>query len=257
MKRSHFKPTEFFEEHPIFRTDQFLERYVKAGHTAATGQVLLSYHVRKGNLRRVRQGIYTTSPDAVDPWLIAAAVSPDGFLAYEGALSFHGLAGLHHSIPVIAEDRFSKFSYQDVVYARVQPTELKERDVLRMQRSGQRLRVTSVTRSLVDVLDRTDLSPEPIELWNAFETTRKEVDPAEAVDFALKLGRAATCARLGFFLEAFGAPQVQLRRLEAKSPPGSTYLQRKMIIPVEWGYSRRWKLIAPRDMTNAAVQMTT
>ena len=62
------------------------------------------------------------------------------------------------------------------------------------------IRVASLERTLVDVLDRPDLSGSWEEIWRSLESI-EFFDLDKVVEYALLLGNATTVAKVGFFLE--------------------------------------------------------
>jgi predicted transcriptional regulator of viral defense system len=75
-----------------------------------------------------------------------------------------------------------------------------------VDRLGQDIRVASLERSLVDVLDRPDLGGGWEEIWRSAESV-EYYDFRQVVDYALLLRNATTAAKVGFFL---GQHQEQL-----------------------------------------------
>ena len=91
---------EFFATHPVFTHAEFT-RFMEDGgsYNVKTKESLLKYHVKQGNLVRVRRGLYLTVPLGTkpetcpdDPYLIAAKMTDDAVLAYHTALEFYGKA---------------------------------------------------------------------------------------------------------------------------------------------------------------------
>jgi hypothetical protein len=117
---SALKPADFIEQHSVFRFDEFLEAHAAFGASANTTKALLQYHLKSGRLKRPRRGLYTHDAD-VDPWLLGSKLSADAVIAYEGAMSFHGVWPLAHSIPFFTQERGRQFAFNDVIY---RPTEV-------------------------------------------------------------------------------------------------------------------------------------
>jgi hypothetical protein len=72
--------------------------------------------------------------------------------------------------------------------------------VLPQERQGVVIEVTTLERTLVDVLDRPDLAGGWEEVWRSLELV-EFFEIGQAVDYALRLGNRTTNAKLGFFLE--------------------------------------------------------
>jgi predicted transcriptional regulator of viral defense system len=91
------RSADFFETHPVFRHEEFLEAHTSGGRSALTGNNLLARHLSSGRLLRVRRGLYAVVPrgvDAaqatVDPYLVASHLTEDAVVAYHAALQFMG-----------------------------------------------------------------------------------------------------------------------------------------------------------------------
>ena len=65
--------------------------------------------------------------------------------------------------------------------------------------------VTSLERTLVDVLNRPDLSGSWEEIWRSLESV-EYFDLDRVVEYALMLENATTAAKVGFFLEQHREP---------------------------------------------------
>jgi len=90
----------FFRTHPVFTVDDFAG-FLSSDetHNVRTQESLLAYHVKAGNIVRVRRGLYAVVPPGasaetypVDPFLLASRMTKDAVLAYHTALELHGKA---------------------------------------------------------------------------------------------------------------------------------------------------------------------
>lgn len=246
------KPSDFIARNPVFRFDELLEAHTASGRSPQTTAALLRYHVRTGRLAHLRRGLYATR-GPIDPWVLGSRLARDAVLAYDGALSFHGLTGLGHGISFLTTERVGRFAYCEVVYLPVKPpaavAELADwgGGLVELERAGQRLKVTSKERTLVEVLDRIDLAPSPGELRECFA----EVGPLDVelmVRHARLLGNRLAAARLGFFLEQHrSASPADLRALERLRPSGTAYFDRRNRRKGD-SFIGRWNLIVPREL---------
>ena len=102
-------------------------------------------------------------------------------------------------------------------------------DVLTTERAGMSLRVTSLERTLVDVLDRPHLSGGWEEVWRSLESV-EFFDLEKVVEYALLLGNATTASKVGFFLdqhrEALMVEERHLKALRHRRPRQPHYLDR-------------------------------
>ena len=104
------------------------------------------------------------------------------------------------------------------------PKQLRRLDDLggeteRLDRNGHPIRVTTLERTFVDVLDRPRQGPPLDFLWTLWLTTGREFDREAMVRYALHLDTALTAMRLGFFLSyhpRFVAEPALLQRLQRR-----------------------------------------
>jgi len=89
--------------------------------------------------------------------------------------------------------------------------------------------VTNLERTLVDVLNRPDLSGSWEEIWRSLESV-EYFDLDKVVEYVLLLGNATTAAKVGFFLDQHrGALMVEdnhLKPLRDFRPRRPHYLER-------------------------------
>jgi len=209
-----------------------------------TRESLIAYHVRRGHLLRVRRGLYAVVPPGVspqghspDPYLLAAKMADDAILAYHTALEVHGKA---HSVferfffltstrarPVT----FRAFRFESVRHPRALRRRRQESfGVKTVDRSGVPVRVTTLERTLVDVLDRSDLGGGWEEIWRSLESV-EFFDLDKVVEYALLLDNATTVAKVGYFLDQHREPLMvedsHLARLKKRRPKRPHYMERR------------------------------
>ena len=176
---------EFFATHPVFTTEELTAFLAQRGsHNPWTRKALLAHHQKQGRLLRVRRGLYVVVPPGmapqtcpVDPYLLAARMAADAVLAYHTALEFHGKA---YSV-------FEQFQYLTARAARPVtfrtyrfhgvsfPKQLRAEGqaywgVDTAERTGLSVRVASLERTMVDVLDRPQLAGTWEEIWRSLES---------------------------------------------------------------------------------------
>jgi len=121
--------------------------------------------------------------------------------SFEGRRTPYGTA-----TAVLTRAHLRAVSFQDNEFVRAQPPKalLGLPDfgggIVSEAYAGAEVRVTTLERTLVDVLDAPDLGGGWEEIWRSLEMVEYfELDAVVA--YALALGSALTTARLGFFLE--------------------------------------------------------
>ena len=90
----------FFRKHPVFNGKELTDHLSSLGDVGGRAQeALLAYHRKAGRVVRVRRGLYAVIPPGadpdsypVDPFLVAAKLTPDAVLSHHTALEFHGKA---------------------------------------------------------------------------------------------------------------------------------------------------------------------
>lgn len=261
------KSADFFLTHPVFTKDEFVAGLGK--DKPRTRESQLDYFVKRGRLRRVRRGLYATvafspsSPEAApDPFLIAAKQSQDAVLAYHTALAFQGKAHSHRNVMTVLTTRrlrplsFGGFQFRAVPFPRSLKTqESRLFGVREVDRHGLIVRVTSLERTLVDLLDRPDLAGGWEETWRSLESV-EYFDLEVVTEYALVLRNSTTIAKTGFFLEqhreTLMVEEKHLEQLRRHRPRGRHYLSQKgrgdgRLVP-------GWNLIVPQTILDRAWQ---
>ena len=254
----------FFRKHPVFTGKEFndhLSRLGKAG--PRTRESLLNYHRSTGHVILIRRGLYAVipigaDPDSypVDPFLVAAKLTTDAVLSYHTALEVHGYAySMREHLTYSAARPVSPVTFRSHLFRGVrfpQPLCRSEKvnfGVTAVDRVGLEVRVTSLERTLVDVLDRPALSGSWEEIWRSLEAI-EFFDLDKVVEYALLLGNATTISKVGFYLEQHREPlmveEVHLGTLRDHRPRQPHYLDssnRKSGKVVA-----EWNLVVPVDL---------
>ena len=264
------KHDEFFRKHPVFTGEELAKHLLSHGEVGGrTQEALLAYHQRTRRVVRVRRGLYAVIPPGadrdsypVDPFLVAAKLTPDSVLSHHTALEFFGRAySVHTHITYSASHPPGPLTFRSHVFRGTKFPDALLRagkvyaGVLTVERAGVDLRVASLERTLVDVLDRPDLSGSWEEIWRSLESV-EFFDLDKIVEYAHLIGNATTGAKVGFFLEQHREPLMvegrHLRALHDLRPRQPRYLERarrtsgrlvsewNLVVPVEvlertWG----------------------
>ena len=255
---------DFFDVHPVFRHVEFLAAHTAHGRSARTSNNLLARHLAAGRLVRVRRGLYATVPRGVDParatvdpYLVASQVTEEAVVAYHAALQFHGKTySVWRRFHYLTRKPARPFSFRKLEFVPAQaPFAVRSRPdwgggVVELRHAGGFVRVTTLERALVDVLDAPDKGGGWEEVWRSLEMV-EFFDLDAVIVYALALGSALTVARVGFFLEqhreALMVEDAHLDRLGAHAPAQPRYLD---------GTRRsgrlvsRWNLVVPEYVLN-------
>ena len=209
------KHDKFFRKHPVFTGEELNEHLSAMGDIGPrTRESLLDYHRKAGHIVLIRRGLYAvippgSDPDSypVDPFLVGAKLTTDSVLSYHTALEVHGYAysvrehltySAARPVPPVT---FRSHVFRGVTFPKALCRAGKEDfGVITVDRSGLEVRVTCLERTLVDVLDRPDLSGSWEEIWRSLEGV-EFFDLDQVVEYALLLDNATTIAKVGFYLE--------------------------------------------------------
>ena len=264
QKNNPVRLNDFLETHAVFTIDE-LDRYLfaRGSGNINTRNSLLAYHCKRGRILRVRRGLYATVPrgiDAtsmtVDPYLLAAKLTEDAVLAYHTALEFHGRAySTQWRVVYVSTSRSLPLNYQSREFrGTTVPPQLLSKGkamfgVIRHHRSGVELRVTGYERTLVDVLDRPDLTGSWEEIWRSLESV-EFFDLDQVITYVRLLDNATTAAKVGFFLEqqreSLMVEQTHLDALRELCPRSPHYLTRSMSKGSHW--VKGWNLMVPTEV---------
>jgi predicted transcriptional regulator of viral defense system len=251
----------FFAAHPVFTVAEFETWYAFGRATSdRTVGAVLAYHAKSGHLVRIRKGLYAAVPAVsepastpVDPFLVASKLTPDAILAYHTALELHGkahtpmqeffyLSGLAARPLEFRGQRFR--AVRPPVSLRAQQD--GRSGILAVDRVGLRVLVTSLERTLVDILDRPHFGGGWEEIWRSLEAV-EFFDLDSVVEYALLLGNSTTIAKVGFFLEqhreALMVEDRHLAPLRKRRPRNPHYLSRGERHPGK--LLAGWNLVVP------------
>lgn len=254
----------FFRKHPVFTGEELRKHLSSHGEVGSRAQeALLAYHRKAGRIVRVRRGLYAVIPpgaDAdsypVDLFLVAAKLTPDAVLSHHTALEFYGKAYSVHTHFIYSASRplspltFRSHVFRGTKFPKVLLRTGKEHvGVSSAERAGLEIRITSLERTLVDVLDRPDLSGSWEEIWRSLESI-EFFDLDEVVRYALLLGNATTGAKVGFFLEehreTLMVEEHHLKALHDLRPRQPHYLERSK--RKSGRLVSEWNLVVPSEV---------
>ena len=214
---------------------------------------------QQGRIEPVKRGLFVrlgpgeALPDFAS---LAARMAPDAAAAYHTALEVHGCA----------QSLFERFHF--VTWTGVKAATYHGRDLVpvrprarladeggdggeawieTMERDGLELRVTSLERTAVDVLDRPDLAGGVEEVWRSLAGL-PAIDPVALLDYVLVLKSARVAARVGFFLETrraeLAVPAATLAALQELLPRHPVHMERAL----GGSLNQRWRVIVPAEL---------
>lgn len=253
---------EFFATHPVFRLGDLSQFMQSHGSTnPATRQASLAYHLKRGHIIRIRRGLYASVPrgpspqeHTVDPIHLAAKATDDAVLGYKTALQVH----LRDSKPghtltyLTAMSLGPPFQFQGRTYRgtlhpkALQDPGIEDMEVETRSQNGLRIRMTSLERTLVDILDRPILTGRWIQIWRLLSRL-PPLDGQRVLTYVQALGNATTASKVGFFLSQPGnkldVAEEVLEALKKCRPSSPHYMDR--LYGLEGRLISTWNLIVP------------
>ena len=257
------KHDDFFRKHPVFTSAELDSHMASLGDIGPRArESLLKYHRKVGHVILIRRGLYAVVPPGatpesypVDPFLVAARLTKDVVISYHTALEIHGNAySTREQITYSAAQPLSPITFRSRIYRGVKFSKSlrdggKEKTgVVTVDHQGLDISVTSLERTLVDVLDRPNLSGSWEEIWRSLESIAF-FNLDKVIEYALLLGNATTIAKVGFFLDQHREPLMvegehldSLRQHRPKKPhylesskrtPGKLIADWNLVLPVE------------------------
>jgi predicted transcriptional regulator of viral defense system len=181
-------------------------------------------------------------------------MAPDAAVAYHTALECHGFAqSIFERLTFVTWSKTKATLFQGRRFVPVRPrapllaAKRGEPWIERADRAGLEIRVTTLERTVADVLDRSDLSGGVEEVWRSLLSV-PALDPGPLEDYLTILGSRTVAAKVGFFLESrreeLVIPAALLERLRAHIPRTPVYMDRH-------GKGRlcsRWALVVPASL---------
>lgn len=250
---------DFFSTHPVFSHDEFVRFLAERGSPSAeTANVHLKRYLAAGRIGRVKRGVYlaagpgeTAKRASLDFLLVASRLTPDAVLAYHTALEAHGYAqSLFERLFFLTTSKAKPALFRGRRFVPVVPSATLRRKrkafafCTEVERRGLSCRVTTVERTLVDVLDRPDLAGGLEEAWRSLAGIPM-FDLEIVVKYVGLCSQATLAAKVGFFLEkhreALGVSGQVLTRLRRMRPEQPHYHDRRLGGRMAPG----WNLIVP------------
>lgn len=253
----------FLRKHPIFTYEQFAK--VADGNTRNTVKALLTHHIKQGHVVRVRKGLFASIPYGADPatypinpFLLGGYVAPDAVLGYHTALAFYQVTySVSYRFIYLTQQKTRPFNFRSEQFINTAfPQALLDkgkRDVFVNTEDVQGLpvRVTSLERTLVDVLDRPLLGGGWEEIWRSLDMIeRLKID--NIIKYALLLDNSITTAKVGFYLsqrqQELKVSPAQLEQLLKHIPKSPRYID--ATAKKNGKIVADWNLIIPTGLLN-------
>ena len=261
----------FFKAHSVFTAHEF-RSYLTAQdqQRAHRHDRLLQEYASTGRLHRLKRGLYAPRPPSLpadeEPVValpqIAARMTPDAVLAYHTALECYGLAYSlwFHAIYAARKPAKKLRVAAGLIRGSAFPRALRSAgmeyaETTRTPRHG--LRVTTLERTLVDIVDRPELCGGWDEVMHGYDLAPftlsvlkpgRKINVPRMVKYAQSLGNAFTCAKVGFVLDLYqpewGFDTSALAPLLSSRPRQRRYWELCIPrLPATW--VPKWNLVVP------------
>ena len=226
-----------------------------------TARMVLWRLSKRGNLIRVRSGLYAAVPlendqgqFEVDRYLLAnRLVGENGALAFHTALEVHGVAySQFNRVFYISNKKSTPFHFQDIDYRPVLTSSLFGFTTVYIDEI--RVKVTDKERTFLDCLRRLDLCGGLEEFLKSVEGFTL-MSPPKLLDYLERFGEQSLYQRTGFILEQLkGTINVEddlmqvLRGRVSVTPtylvPGSQHVGGRLV--------KDWNVLVPRNLEEIA-----
>lgn len=236
----------------IFTTDE--ARQV-SGKSAAATNSLISGLLKKKWLIRLNRGVYLIVPlsageasEYSENWYIVAKhlIEPAPYyLSHFSALEIHEMTTqpvltVYISTPM--RRIFKEIAGATYRFVTIQPDDLWGTEEVWVTPS-ERVTASDLERTILDCLDRPDLSGGIIEVARGMWAVRDRLDFVRLAEHTKRLGRKSVAKRLGFLLETFGLGNTEiLTALQVLVSPSYTLLDPSL--PAGGRYVSKWRVRA-------------
>ena len=247
----------FLANHAVFTIGDLRNFLTTQGSTNPnTRKALLAYHSSRGRIISIRRGLYVSVPlssdsktFSADPFLVAAKLTEDSILAYHTALEYHGKAYSTFSrMTYISNIRSKATKFQNFNFICL-TQEMSQFGVENYVQNGVVVRVTSLERTLVDVLDKPEFSGSWEEIWRSLGSI-EFFDLEKVVTYLNYLRNGTTAAKVGFFLsqhrESLMVDEKTFDGIKTLLPKKPHYMDRNS--RGERRLISEWNLIVPKEI---------
>ncbi|MFN7096137.1 MAG: hypothetical protein ACK4PR_01045 [Gammaproteobacteria bacterium] len=225
-------------------------------------QMQLYRYCKQNKLTNVRRGLYvvnstqTFHSNIINPLLVAGKATDDSVLAYHSALESHNIAYTDfNEHTYLTSVQTSDFDFQNQHYRAILNKNLNAHNLSQciepINIMGIKIYRTSLERTIVDVLDKPEISGGWEEVFRSLERITI-FKPELTIEYAISLNKANIIAKLGYFLEERpGYLKIDakiIKRLLSYIPKQPYYLDRKSIRKGK--YIKKWQIVIPNYLLN-------
>ena len=212
---------------------------------------ILRRYKKQGLISQVRRDLYVatdlaTKASLVEKFEIAGHITPSSCLAYHAALEYHGLAHqVFYHLYVSSNEAFRNFDYDGISY--IYCPSKSDAGVVRPVTDSY-VRVTDLERTVIDCIDRIDLSGGLEELVQCF-TIITYINERKLLDYLNGFNKQFLFQKAGFILAYF---QNEMKLSDAFFSLCQSKIGKSTRYLTDTGesdtYFKEWKLCAPENI---------
>lgn len=260
----------FFLKNPVFTYDALAEAIrLDAPRSPNTIKAMLQHHIKQGHIVRIRRELFASIPFGADaksypinPFLIAGHVTDDAVLAYHTALAFYQTTySASYRFTFLTNRQIRPFQFRSENYEAIKfPKSLSHQEkqnayINTEDVQGLYIKVTSLERTLVDILDKPMLGEGWEEIYRSLEMIpRLKID--HIIEYALLLDNATTIAKVGFYLslrqKEWEIKPAQLKKLQQHCPVSPHYIDKQA--RKDGQLISEWNIIVPKALIQQSWQ---
>lgn len=207
----------FLASHPIFTRQEFVAYWNRDRvHSDNTIKVTLWRLMKQGRIVLIKSGLYgvvspldNSAEPSIDPYLIAAKLADDAILAYHTAIELYGKAySTYFHFYYLSKKLVRTVQFRDLTFQRVNfPAALLKNQqetfgVQTLPRQSVVIKITSLERTLVDMLHELELSGGWEEVWRSFEFV-KHFNFHAILQYLAFFNSAILNAKVGFYFSEY------------------------------------------------------
>lgn len=250
-------PEQFLASHRVFTRAELLA--ADPSRSAATVDRTLTRWRAEARIEPVKRGLYVRLERGGGPLpdfaLLVARMASDAAAAWHTALEVHGCAqSLFERFTFVTWSNVKALTWRGRSIVPIRPRAALAEDggepwIEVNERDGQTLRVTSIERTIVDVLDRPHLAGGIEEVWRSLAGV-PAIDPSALLAYLQRIGSARVAARVGYYLDAhreeLAVPAVTLEALQQMLPSQPVFMDRRLGGRLD----ARWRVYVPREFSD-------
>lgn len=225
------------------------------GITESNCYMTLYNYCKKGKLTHIRKKLYVVNLSPyqapINPFLVAGKATDDAVLAYHTALESHGVAYTDfNEHTYLTAHRTNDFTFQDQRYRAIyRPLDRDTEDpwVETITLLGIAIRRTNLERTIVDILDRPNISGGWEEVMRSLDRITS-FNASRAVDYAISRNRASLAAKLGYFFDQrpdYLRVDLKITERLLLHIPKRPYCVGRQASVGQGTYTKKWQIIVP------------